>query len=73
MPDCEMLEKCIFFNDKMENMPDTAEIIKNYYCRKFYHRCARYVFKKISGEVSQDLFPDDMKEVSRRFGWEIEK
>jgi hypothetical protein len=28
MADCEVLATCPFFNDKMENMPGTATILK---------------------------------------------
>ena len=62
MKDCELVEKCIFFHDKMENMPATAEIYKNKYCRGNKLECARFtVFKKLGREkVPLDLFPNMM-------------
>jgi hypothetical protein len=63
MADCELLEGCIFFNDKMADMPSTAEMFKNKYCREINTECARYmVFKALGKEkVPPDLFPN-MKE-----------
>ena len=63
MADCELLEGCIFFNDKMADMPSTAEMFKNKYCRESNTECARYVVFKALGreKVPPDLFPN-MKE-----------
>jgi len=59
MADCEMIAKCIFFNDKMANMPAMAEIMKKKYCRGDNTKCARYlVCKKLGKEkVPADLSP----------------
>ncbi len=59
MADCDLIGGCIFFNDKMRNMPATAEILKNKYCRDNSSPCARYmVFKALGRErVPADLFP----------------
>ena len=61
MADCEFLTKCIFFNDKMENMPAIAGTMKERYCRGFPDQCARYrVAVKFGPEkVPRDLFPHD--------------
>ena len=63
MADCELLEGCVFFNDKMANMPATAELYKDQYCRENNLECARFmVFKALGKEkVPLDLFPN-MKE-----------
>ena len=60
MVDCELLEKCIFFNDKMANMPATADMFKNKYCKSDNSECARYmVFKALGREkVPPNLFPN---------------
>lgn len=60
MADCELLETCIFFNDKMANMPSTAEVVKIRYCREENSGCARYtIYKAVGrGKVPQDLFPN---------------
>ncbi|HEY6838694.1 MAG TPA: hypothetical protein VI389_08130 [Geobacteraceae bacterium] len=62
MSDCEFLKGCIFFNDKMANMPSTAEIFKIRYCRGDNAECARYVVCKVKGRdrVPQDLFPNQI-------------
>ncbi len=64
MADCECLVGCPFFNDKMANMPSTAEAIKRAYCRTNNLECARYmVFSSLGKEkVPKDLFPQDKDE-----------
>ena len=66
MTDCELLEGCAFFNDKMADMPATAELYKDKYCREDNLECARFmVFKALGREnVPLDLFPN-MKEKSQ--------
>ncbi len=60
MTDCEMLEKCVFFNDKMANMPSTSELIKLRYCKGDSGECARFLVCKALGRerVPLDLFPN---------------
>ncbi len=60
MADCEILADCIFFNDKMQNMPSVAGMYKQRYCRTDNSTCARYmVMKKLGREnVPADLFPN---------------
>ncbi|MBN2715593.1 MAG: hypothetical protein JXX14_07035 [Deltaproteobacteria bacterium] len=62
MAQCECLEKCIFFHDKMGNMPSMAEIMKKKYCLGDSNNCARHiVFKaKGKGSVPADLFPNQL-------------
>ncbi len=59
MADCECIPKCIFFNDKMADMPSMAESMKKRYCQGDNSTCARYmVFKALGREkVPPDLFP----------------
>jgi hypothetical protein len=59
MADCPLLEKCIFFNDKMANMPMTASLMKRDFCKGDNTKCARYmVFAALGREhVPADLFP----------------
>lgn len=56
---CEMIEKCIFFNDKMADKPGTAEIMKTKYCKGQFMECARYKVCKALGrdKVPADLYP----------------
>jgi hypothetical protein len=60
MADCEKLEKCPFFNDKMADMPTAASMYKENYCKKDFEKCARLmVAKKLGSEkVPADLFPN---------------
>lgn len=62
MGNCEMLEKCIFFNDKMANMPSTAEVIKLRYCKDDSEGCARFMVCKALGreKVPEELFPNQV-------------
>ena len=60
MAKCELIEKCIFFNDQMPNMPSTAAVYKKTYCEQDYENCARYMIVKAMGreKVPGDLFPN---------------
>lgn len=60
MADCELIEKCIFFNDQMPNMPSTAAVYKKMYCEGDFDHCARYMVVKAigRGNVPSDLFPN---------------
>ncbi len=61
MADCELLPQCVFFNDKMANMPITAKMAKDQYCRGDNSLCARYMVFKALGRsnVPPDLFPNE--------------
>ena len=60
MAECEVLSKCPFFNDRMKDMPDVAEVYKKKYCKTDNSACARYmVLKKLGREkVPADLYPN---------------
>jgi hypothetical protein len=62
MADCELLQGCIFFNDRMAKMPATAEMMKAKYCRGDNTKCARFlVFEKLGRlAVPADLPPNDV-------------
>jgi hypothetical protein len=59
MANCECLEKCPFFNDKMANRPATANLMKKQFCQDDFASCARYQVFKAKGReaVPLDLFP----------------
>ncbi len=59
MADCEMLSKCLFFNNQMANMPAMAEMMKKKYCRGDNTKCARYLVCTRLGreKVPADLTP----------------
>lgn len=63
MAECPLIEKCIFFNDKMASMPVTSNMLKRQYCEGDNTQCARYmVFSSMGREhVPGDLFPNDTK------------
>jgi len=57
-PQCERFPACIFFNDKMANMPETAEATKDDFCRGNFPRCARYIIQSVwKLKAPEDLFP----------------
>lgn len=60
MPDCELLDKCLFFNDRMAEMPSTSNMIKFMYCNDDFTGCARYTVRNNAGAdaVPDDLFPN---------------
>ena len=60
MADCSRLLKCAFFNDRMADMPASAEIYKKNYCKSEFDKCARFrVAAKLGPEkVPSDLFPN---------------
>ena len=62
MAACEKLAKCPFFNDRMADMPATANIYKQKYCQDDFSRCARFFVSKKLGpdRVPADLFPNQM-------------
>jgi len=67
MAECERIQTCPFFNDKMKNMPATAELMKDKYCRGDFASCARYMVLKALGKekVPSDLFPNETDRARR--------
>lgn len=67
---CSLIEGCIFFNDKMTNMPSMAAMYKDRYCQDSFETCARYeVFKAVGREnVPRDLYPNETAKVSDILG-----
>lgn len=63
MNDCEMTGGCIFFNDRMANMPAMTDIYKQRYCKGSPATCARFVLAKTLGRenVPANLYPNDME------------
>lgn len=61
MADCEFLTLCPFFNDKMEDMPSAADMMKKLYCKWNYSQCARYMVAAACGrdKIPADMFPRD--------------
>jgi hypothetical protein len=69
--ECPHLSKCLFFNNRLRNMPAVAEMAKTSYCRGHHETCARFIASNALGPgiVSDDLFPDQtdrVQEILRR-------
>ena len=62
MADCEVLERCPFFNDVMQSMPDHSELFKQLYCHGGNDICARHMILKKLGQdaVPKNLFPNEV-------------
>lgn len=60
MPDCERLQACPFFNDKMADMPAMSGMYKKRYCQGDFLNCARYMVFKAKGLefIPKDMFPN---------------
>ena len=67
MANCELIEKCLFFNDKMANAPATASMFKKKYCEGDNSNCARHMVVEAIGreKVPSDLFPNQADEAKR--------
>lgn len=63
MDECELTGGCIFFNDRMANMPAMADIYKQRFCQGSPLTCARFVLAKTIGRenVPVNLYPNDME------------
>lgn len=60
-PLCERYPGCIFFNDKMATMPETADATKDQFCRGDYPACARYILQSIwKIKAPEDMYPYQM-------------
>lgn len=59
MPECELTPGCIFFNNKMKDMPGTSNILKDTYCRRDFQDCAGFQVAQALGrpKVPPDLYP----------------
>jgi hypothetical protein len=61
MATCELSDTCLFFNDKMPDMPAVAEFLKGKYCHGEFAECARYrIYAEFGREhVPAGLFPNE--------------
>lgn len=63
MSHCILTQQCLFFRDKMADMPITASIIKAKYCEEGGgSTCARFLAFEQDGidNVPQDLLPNQV-------------
>jgi hypothetical protein len=60
MADCELLNGCPFFNDRMQGLEVIKEMLKKRYCKADNSNCARYMVFKALGrpKVPADLIPN---------------
>ena len=67
MRKCELLAKCPFFNDVLENMPSSSGFMKSVFCLNNFQSCARYqVFMGTDRNMPPpDLFPNDSAEARK--------
>lgn len=67
MDRCELVEQCIFFNDKMSDYPFAAAQMKERYCLGDNLNCARHIVLEELGRdhVPSDLFPNDVARAER--------
>lgn len=67
MADCEVLNSCLFFNDKMENKPGSAGMFKTKYCHGDNSACARHMVLKALGKqkIPPDLFPNQVEKAMK--------
>jgi hypothetical protein len=63
--ECALIETCIFFNDRMQNMPSMTNMYKERYCRGEWQVCARYRVYEVAGRenVPKDLYPNEAERV----------
>ena len=63
MAECVYLEKCVFFNTSIENMPAVSGFLKTRYCRDQFETCARYILRQAEGpeNVPVDMYPNEIK------------
>lgn len=61
MANCDLMETCIFFNDRMSDMPTMANLYKKRYCQTDSSGCARFSVFEVLGrdQVPADLYPND--------------
>jgi hypothetical protein len=61
MAECEFIDKCPFFNDKLGNIPEKVDELKAKYCRNNNLNCARYMVVNALGKdkMPADLYPHE--------------
>ena len=60
MGECELIETCPFFNDKIKTADINIDELKEKYCKNNSLNCARYMIVQALGRenVPDDLLPD---------------
>jgi hypothetical protein len=68
MSECEYLQACPFFNDKMKDQPAMTQIYKKKYCLSSEkNNCARYTVRGVLGKekVPIDLYPNQINRANQ--------
>ena len=67
MRECDRLESCPFFNDRLGEITDSAALLKQQFCLGGYESCARYrVDAKLgSTSIPPDLLPGESARADR--------
>ena len=65
MQQCERLTSCLFFSDRLANMPASAGLLKDTYCFGDKSKCARYQVALAGIIPPPDLFPNDSLRVHK--------
>lgn len=70
MNECPSLAGCPFFNDRMENKPSLANLLKDQYCKGDYTQCARFTVSKALGKskVPDNMYPNMMVQAKELIG-----
>ena len=62
MTGCELLPKCLYFNDKLKNMPIASGLAKTMYCLWHYEECARFMVARVmSIKNTRPIWPNVKK------------
>lgn len=70
--DCEYLDQCLFFNNKVPDMPSTTRVLKIRYCTGGGNRaCARFIIGKKLGKekIPEDLCPNQLDRLEELLGF----
>jgi len=67
MAQCNMRSTCIFYTDRMDDMPTAAELMKKQYCLGEFEICARHRVEAKLGStcVPKILTPEDSRWADR--------
>ena len=62
MGNCRLIEECIFFGGAIKDIPASADLYRDFYCRTENSKCARFTVYKALGKagVPDDLFPNEL-------------
>lgn len=67
MVECDKISTCLFFNDRMDDMPASATLLKMRYCQGDFEHCARFRVETKLGSTSVpgNLYPEDSATADR--------